>query len=108
MSLAISTYSDLAHIPNSSSPDPSGNSNGTLDSFKKGERCVVASISSNNRLLKSKLLTMGIVAGTLIEVTAIAPLGDPMTIKTMGYSLSLRLSEASQITVIPQNSPANR
>jgi Fe2+ transport system protein FeoA len=44
---------------------------------------------------------MGIVAGTIVEVLRIAPLGDPIKIKAMGYKLSLRKSEAASIEVTP-------
>jgi len=46
---------------------------------------------------------MGIVSGTVVEVAAVAPLGDPVTIKALGYSLSLRLSEASGVEVAEIN-----
>ena len=73
----------------------------TLDTVTKGSKCIVTDISSSNKRLKIKLMTMGIIAGTVIEVSAIAPLGDPITIEALGYSLSLRLSEASQVHVMP-------
>ncbi|MDD5503844.1 MAG: FeoA family protein [Candidatus Omnitrophica bacterium] len=49
--------------------------------------------------LRQKLLGMGIVKGTSVEVTDIAPLGDPIGIRVKGYRLSLRKEEASQILV---------
>ena len=73
----------------------------TLDKMAKGSRCIVTSVSSVNVALRNKLQTMGIVAGTVIEVAAVAPLGDPVTIKALGYSLSLRLSEAAEVRVMP-------
>jgi len=44
---------------------------------------------------------MGLVAGQVIEVLQLAPLGDPMTVQVLGSELALRLSEASQILVAP-------
>ena len=76
----------------------------TLDSMPKGARCIVTSVTSTDTALRNKLLAMGIVAGTVVEVSAVAPLGDPVTIKALGYSLSLRLSEASQVRVLPVSS----
>ena len=73
----------------------------TLDTLKKGESCIVTTISSENRSLKVKLLSMGIVPGTSIKVIAVAPLGDPITIQAMGYSLSLRMTEAHLVNVMP-------
>ena len=73
----------------------------TLDKLSSGHTAVVRSISFNNRKLGNKLLAMGIVAGTMIEVLRIAPLGDPMKIRALGYMLSLRLSEAECVEVLP-------
>ena len=49
--------------------------------------------------LHRRLLDMGIIKGTKIEVTNVAPLGDPIDIKVKGYHLSLRKKEAAQIAV---------
>jgi Fe2+ transport system protein FeoA len=81
----------------------SQNSCTTLDRIRKGSSCVVHKVVSGNLALKSKLLAMGIVSGTVVEVAAVAPLGDPVTIKALGYSLSLRLSEASGVEVAEIN-----
>ncbi|GBD93638.1 iron-dependent repressor IdeR [bacterium BMS3Abin05] len=54
-----------------------------------------------NSSLKRRLLDMGLVPGTLVTVSMIAPLGDPIDIIVKGYHLSLRREEASQILVIP-------
>lgn len=50
-------------------------------------------------VLHKRLLDMGIVKGATIEVTKVAPLGDPIDIKVKGYHLSLRKEEAAQISV---------
>jgi len=49
--------------------------------------------------LRKKLLDMGMVAGTTIEIIRHAPLGDPVQIKIKGYHLSLRRAEASHILI---------
>lgn len=46
-----------------------------------------------------KLMEMGCIPGEKIKVEQIAPLGDPISIAVAGYSLSLRLNEASSILV---------
>jgi Fe2+ transport system protein FeoA len=76
----------------------------TLRKLKKGDKATVEKVLSTNQTLCSKLVSMGIVAGTLIEVLGIAPLGDPIEIKAKGYKLSLRKSEADQVIVLKQNS----
>ena len=48
---------------------------------------------------KSRLLEMGLLVGTTVELVRFAPLGDPLEIKVRGYNLTLRKSEAEQILV---------
>lgn len=69
----------------------------TLDTLELGERGTVASVDSSNVLLRNKLLMMGIVGDTLVQVTNVAPLGDPITVSVRGFRLSLRRSEAKSI-----------
>ena len=71
----------------------------TLDVVPSGRKGVVVGVSGSNKTLCNKLLSMGIVTGTEIEVLSIAPLGDPMKIQALGYKLSLRRSEASHVEV---------
>ena len=49
--------------------------------------------------LSQRLLEMGIIRGTPIEVIRFAPMGDPIDIKIRGYHLSLRREEAQGIIV---------
>jgi ferrous iron transport protein A len=42
---------------------------------------------------------MGVLAGTLVTLVRTAPLGDPLEIQVRGYNLTLRRSEAEQVTV---------
>lgn len=79
--------------------DMTSNSTRTLDTLKSGERAIIQRLVCTNRLLRNKLLSMGLVLGTAIEVTAVAPLGDPINIKLLRSQLSLRLSEAREIIV---------
>jgi ferrous iron transport protein A len=48
---------------------------------------------------RSRLLEMGLLVGTLVELVRFAPLGDPVEIKVRGYHLTLRKHEAEQILV---------
>ncbi len=70
-----------------------------LSEMKVGSHCKVETVECENCQLRQRLLAMGIVAGTDIEVVQIAPLGDPIKIKALGYELSLRISEADSILV---------
>jgi ferrous iron transport protein A len=50
---------------------------------------------------KARLMEMGLVVGTPVELVRFAPLGDPVEIKVRGYHLTLRKHEAEQILVQP-------
>ena len=73
------------------------NSSGSLATLGCGNRAVVSNVTSANRTLCNKLLSMGLVAGTAVEVLAVAPLGDPIKVRALGYDLSLRKSEAQSV-----------
>lgn len=45
------------------------------------------------------LMQMGVLEGTDISVLRYAPTGDPVEIRVMGYSLSLRLADAANVLV---------
>ncbi len=51
---------------------------------------------------RSRLLEMGVLVGTPVELIRFAPMGDPVEIKVRGYHLTLRRSEAEQILVQPR------
>ena len=48
---------------------------------------------------RGRLLEMGLLVGTPVELVRFAPLGDPVEIKVRGYHLTLRKNEAEQIWV---------
>ena len=51
------------------------------------------------KVLRRRLLEMGITPGTNITVKKVAPMGDPIELLLRGYVLSLRLDEAEKITI---------
>jgi Fe2+ transport system protein FeoA len=51
------------------------------------------------KILRRRLLEMGITPRTLITVKKAAPLGDPLELFLRGYVLTLRLGDAEKITV---------
>lgn len=53
-----------------------------------------------------RLLEMGLLPGTEVSVTRVAPLGDPLQLRLRGYSLSIRRREARSIEVAPLAPPA--
>jgi ferrous iron transport protein A len=46
-----------------------------------------------------RLMELGILTGTRIEVVRFAPLGGPVEIRVRGYNLTLRKHEAEQVLV---------
>lgn len=51
------------------------------------------------RSFRRRLMELGLVPGTRVEVMGIAPLGDPLELLVRGASLSIRRSEAGAILV---------
>jgi Fe2+ transport system protein FeoA len=73
-------------------------SNKKLSDLKKGDRGKVTKISGKGNIHR-RLIDMGLVLGSEVEMKQVAPFGDPIEIKIKGYNLSLRKSEASCIQV---------
>jgi ferrous iron transport protein A len=48
---------------------------------------------------RARMLEMGLLVGTPLEVIRFAPLGDPVEIRIRGYNLSLRRHEADLVLV---------
>jgi len=46
-----------------------------------------------------RLMDLGLIRGTTVEVIRRAPLGDPMEVRLRGFMLTLRRAEAEHITV---------
>lgn len=51
------------------------------------------------RALRRRLMEHGLVPGTEVAVTNVAPLGDPLEISVRGARLSLRRNEAAGLRV---------
>jgi DtxR family Mn-dependent transcriptional regulator len=63
-----------------------------------GQRGVVVRVGGKGPA-RRRMMDMGLVPGTEVKVVRVAPLGDPVEFEVKGYSLSLRKSEARDITV---------
>lgn len=68
-----------------------------LSELKCGERGVIDSFTDDEMSLK--LMEMGCLPGDEVLMIFKAPLGDPVCIRIAGYSLSLRLQEASTVNL---------
>lgn len=70
----------------------------TLKAAAPGKRVIVQKLIGQGEI-KRRLMDMGIIPGTEIQIQKVAPLGDPVEIKFKGYNLSLRWNEAENILV---------
>jgi Fe2+ transport system protein FeoA len=69
-----------------------------LSEMKEGQTATIDRIGGNGAL-RRRILEMGIVKGAEVYVEKYAPLKDPLELIVKGYHVSLRVSEATQITV---------
>jgi ferrous iron transport protein A len=67
--------------------------------MKVGESARISGFTIGAKGYRHKLLAMGLTPGTSIQVTRVAPMGDPVEIKVRGFNLSLRRDEASALQV---------
>lgn len=70
----------------------------TLNSLQPGEKAVVSTFSADSET-SGRLMELGILPGTSVELIRFAPLGDPIEIMIRGYHLSLRREEAAKVWV---------
>ena len=70
----------------------------TLSSLAVGQKATVVAIRCE-RSTKRRLMELGVLPGTEVEVIRVAPLGDPIELRLRNYSLCVRRAEASCIDV---------
>ena len=71
-----------------------------LSETKPGQIVQVSSIAGQSSF-RRRLLELGLVPGTRVELLRVAPLGDPLELLVRGASLSIRKAEAGAIVVEP-------
>ena len=69
--------------------------------MRKGDKATITAIGdgADDRAYRAKLLAMGLLPGTSIQLIRKAPLGDPIEIEVRGYRLSLRKHEAALLQI---------
>ena len=68
--------------------------------LKDSETGMVVRIDSvGDSKLKNRLMTMGLIPGTRVEILRSAPMGDPIAIRLRSYNLAMRKDDAEQIQV---------
>ena len=70
----------------------------TLAQLQPGERARILEIRGDDEAA-DRLLEMGLVEETPLQVIKFAPLGDPIEIAVRGYHLTLRKIEAANVVV---------
>ena len=69
-----------------------------LNELRPGEKAKIVKVGGKGGIHR-RILDMGVVSGTEVEVKRVAPLGDPIQIRVKGYNLTLRKEEAANIQV---------
>ena len=69
-----------------------------LSDLEAGESGTITGFVSENPTT-ARLMQLGVLEGEHVDVIRRAPVGDPIEIRILGYSLSLRGSEASLVYV---------
>ena len=70
----------------------------TLKDVKVGDTAVVKKIGGEGAI-KRRIMDMGLTKGVEVQITKVAPLGDPIAITVRGYELSMRKADAELIEV---------
>ncbi len=70
----------------------------TLDNMKVGSSGTITAVGGEG-ILRCRLLDMGLIPQTVVTVSKVAPMGDPMELSLRGYILTLRKEDARNIEV---------
>lgn len=70
----------------------------TVFDLKVGEKGCIHNIHGNEKLAK-RLLALGCINNTEIEVKKVAPFGDPILVRFRGLDLAIRKSDAKNIVL---------
>lgn len=73
----------------------------TLGDLRPGESGIIVKIRGRGAFHK-RLTEMGFVRGRKVEAIRIAPLGDPLEYRIMGYEISLRRNEAKLVEIVSE------
>ncbi len=74
----------------------------TLSSLEKGRKYIIEKIDSSDPVVQ-RLMVLGLVEGTEIELASTAIGGDPLEFRMFGNAISLRREHARYFTVALRN-----
>jgi Fe2+ transport system protein FeoA len=69
-----------------------------LSEMKVGEKGMITRVEGSGQAHR-RILDMGVIPKSTVELERIAPMGDPIWVRIKGYSLSLRKEEAANVHV---------
>ena len=70
----------------------------TLRNLKRGQKAIIRAITADGEMGR-RIRDMGLVPGIKIQCVGRAPLKDPVALRLMGFTLTLRNREAEHINV---------
>ena len=70
-----------------------------LSNLKPGQKGKILKLDSSIGPIRRRLMDMGVIAGEIIKVEKVAPMGDPIEVSIKSYNLSLRKNEAKGIEI---------
>jgi Fe2+ transport system protein FeoA len=70
----------------------------TLSDLAPGQSATITGFREHGSLAQ-RMMTLGVIEGNDVKVVRRAPAGDPIQVEILGYSLSLRRSEAALVDV---------
>ena len=70
----------------------------SLRTLQKGQHATIAAITAKGEMGR-RIRDMGLVPGVEVQVVGRAPLEDPVALRLMGFTLTLRNNEADYVSV---------
>ena len=70
----------------------------TLDLLPIKTKAVITKVGGEGEL-RCRLLDMGLIPKTGVEIRKVAPMGDPIELEIRGYTLTIRKEDAAKIEV---------
>lgn len=70
----------------------------SLASLKRGQKGIISAVDATDPQVQ-RLMTLGLVEGTEVELASAALGGDPMEFRLFGCAISLRQEQARRFTV---------
>ena len=68
----------------------------TINDLKIGQSGIISAVGGEGPL-RLRFLDMGLIPGTRVQLTKIAPMGDPIQIQLRGYEMSIRREDAMKL-----------